>query len=423
MLRKTHIAIGISSALAITHPTTVSGVVTALIGGSLGGWIVDIDCKNTDVDREDVYDAIIDVLFISAFIVLDYFVGNGMCQYISKNLGIKLLAVAICFIGLMIIGFKTTHRSFTHSLLGWFLYGMIMFILCRPIAIPFMSGYLSHIIVDLFNKKGEQLFFPLKTRFCFRLCDSDGKENKTLFWIAFILDVILGAFFLSQAMISAWDSSAFINKVLATKLLGLNALQIYLIFINIITFLGFQRSWKLKDREQLSEIDKAVKVQLEFETWLLDIFVFLGGGVGMLFSLAIHLAYPSAYNGNWWCFCYSSILLWSTVYCYVCNPFGYKLSSINWLSLQHIPLLMYVIVINVISALLTYSFRKKHLNEYRVEHTLLFLIGAFGGTIGGFISTIVVHRDRSFNYEVIGFPIMLISQIIFTMYMMSAGVI
>ena len=423
MLRKTHIAIGMSSALAITHPTTVSGVATALIGGSLGGWIVDIDCKNTDVDREDVYDAIIDVLFIGTFIVLDYFVGNGMCQYISENLGIRLLAVTICFIGLMIIGFKTTHRSFTHSFLGWLLYGMIMFILCRPIAIPFMAGYLSHIIVDLFNKKGEQLFFPLKTRFCFRLCDSDGTANKTLFWIAFILGVILGAFFLSQAMISAWDSSAFINKVLATKLLGLNALQIYLIFINIITFLGFQRSWKLKDREQLSKTDKAVKVQSEFETWLIDILVFLGGGVGMLFSLIIHLQYPAAYNGNWWCFCYSSILLWGTVYCYVCNPFGYNLKSINWLSLQHIPLLMYVIAINTISALLTYFFRKKHLNEYRVEHTLLLLIGAFGGTIGGFISTIVVHRDRSFNYEVIGFPIMLISQIIFTMYMMSAGVI
>ena len=76
MLRKTHITIGIASALAITHPTTVSGVVTAMIGGGLGGWIVDIDCKDTDADREKIYDTIIDLLFIGAFILIDFFVAR-----------------------------------------------------------------------------------------------------------------------------------------------------------------------------------------------------------------------------------------------------------------------------------------------------------------------------------------------------------
>ena len=421
MLRKTHITIGIASALAITHPTTVSGVVTAAIGGSLGGWIVDIDCKNKDADREKVFDIIIDILFIGLFILLDFFVGKGMCQYLIENSGIKIYLAAGGFIVLAIVGFNTKHRSFTHSILGWFLFGIIMFFLCEPITRPFAAGYASHIVADLFNKKGEQLFFPLKRRFCFKLCDSGGTTNKVLFWIAFFLDVLLGSFYFSHAMVLSRNSSTFVNTLLIVKLFGLNVLQLYLIFINIITFLGFQRSWKYADRELAVKGNE--KIQLEFETWLLDILVFLGGGIGMLISLIINLAYPSAYNGNWWAFCYSSILLWSTVYSYVCNPFGYKVTNINWFSSQHIPIWLYLVGINTISALLVYSLRKKHLNEYKIEHTLLLLVGALGGTIGGYISAILVHRGKSLNYAAIGFPIMLISQIIFIIYMMSVGII
>ena len=91
-------------------------------------------------------------------------------------------------------------------------------------------------------------------------------------------------------------------------MLGINSLQLYLVFINLVTFLGFQRSWRLRGREE-SE-DKAVRIIVEFETWFLDFLVFIGGGIGMLIALVIHSAYPSGYNGNWWAFCYSSILLW-----------------------------------------------------------------------------------------------------------------
>ncbi len=91
MLGKTHITVGIASALLVTHPETVPGVVAAITGGGLGGWIVDIDCKSKDIekdiDREKFIDIIIEGLFIGAFIVLDFFVGNGMCQYVWDNRG------------------------------------------------------------------------------------------------------------------------------------------------------------------------------------------------------------------------------------------------------------------------------------------------------------------------------------------------
>lgn len=423
MLRKTHITLGIASALIVAHPATVSGVIAAVAGGGIGGWIVDIDCKDINADREKVYDSVIVGLFTAALVILDYFIGSGMCQYVFDNWGIRIWCSLAGLIILSVVGYRSKHRSFTHSLLGLLLFGVVMYFLCYPIVVPFAIGYLSHIVADIFNKRGEQLFFPAKKRICFSICDSDGKANKILLWVSFGLDVVLIALFFSLALIASSGGSSFASRLSTLKLCGLNYLQLYLIFINLITFCGFQRSWKHAYKEELAEADKEVRIQLEFETWLLNFLTFIGGGIGMFASLAIHLAYPAGYNGNWWAFCYSSILFWFTVYCYICNPFERTMATISLLSLKHILVLVYILGINAVSALLFYAFRKKHLKEYSLIHTLLLLTGALGGTIGGFISTIVIHRDNSFNYAVIGFPIMLISQITFIIYMMSIGIL
>ena len=57
MLGKTHITLGIASSLIITQPETVSGVIGAMVGGAIGGWIVDIDCKKVDTDQEKGLDS------------------------------------------------------------------------------------------------------------------------------------------------------------------------------------------------------------------------------------------------------------------------------------------------------------------------------------------------------------------------------
>ncbi len=118
-----------------------------------------------------------------------------------------------------------------------------------------------------------------------------------------------------------------------------------------MTFLGFQRSQRqfrdnvndayFKGKEYKDEDYDTP--ELGFQTWLLDILVFLGGGVGMFASLVINLELPAAYNGNWWGFCYTSILFWFTVYCYLCDPFGFGTRNIQWLSTKHIPLLVYLL--------------------------------------------------------------------------------
>ena len=64
------------------------------------------------------------------------------------------------------------HSLIVLAALGW----------CIKLLIPsaymyFCIGLLSHLGLDVFNKKGIQLFYPYKKRYCLRLCSSDGKVD------------------------------------------------------------------------------------------------------------------------------------------------------------------------------------------------------------------------------------------------------
>ena len=89
------------------------------------------------------------------------------------------------------LGSKTSHRSFTHSILGLFIYTAILSYSFKDnIVTPFFFSYLSHIILDLLNKKGISLYYPFKFRFSLKLCESSGKVNQ-LFFTIFSLSIII----------------------------------------------------------------------------------------------------------------------------------------------------------------------------------------------------------------------------------------
>lgn len=220
MLGKTHFVLGMASALVITHPQTVPDVITAMTAGAIGGWIVDVDIKNRDIElsdeeeRENIYDIIIDGLFILAFIILDFFIGKGMCKYVIDNWGMKIWGSLLGILILTIIGVCTKHRTFTHSFLAMALFSSLVYWFCRPAAIPFAVGYASHLIADLFNKLGLQLFFPLKWRPCLKICASNKKANRVLFWISLGIDVVVGAFLFAKGMNGVDQSgSSFITYI------------------------------------------------------------------------------------------------------------------------------------------------------------------------------------------------------------------
>lgn len=189
---KTHITLGAAAALLLLHPPTIPGIITAVAGGAVGGRIVDIDAKEMGVDRKKVYGAAVDVLLVIALITLDFFIGDGMCQAVLENRGVKLLGGLAGLLLLAFLGSRTRHRTFTHSLLSMALFSTAVYCLCPPLGIPFLIGYASHLAADLTNRRGLQLFFPLRKKYSLKLCVHNQKANRILFWVTLLFDLAVG---------------------------------------------------------------------------------------------------------------------------------------------------------------------------------------------------------------------------------------
>ncbi len=414
----THITLGIASSLILTGPDTGQDVVVALVGGALGGLIVDVDGKGRDASEGKPLDWIVGGGLIAVLLLCDLFLGDGIFDYLVNHAGLPLVGGFAFLLCLLLVGFSSRPRTFMHSLLGLGLFGFAVFWFCRPLAFPFLIGYGSHLLADLLNNRGIQLLYPLRGKFCFHFCAPDGKENRMLFWSTLAIDLALGIFLFSTV---SWDSARFLLPLFRFRTIRLavpHFLLLYLILINVFSFFAFERRWQ--NHSEQSEQDRRAE---RVETWVLDLLLFMGGGVGMVFSLLLHRQVPTGYNGIWYAFGYASILLWLTIYFYICRPFGLVTHPIRWDSLKHIPLLLYLLAVNGITALLFSSAKRKRPNAFHPVHTRLWMMGAFGGTLGGFLSALTVYKKRAFGYAVIGFPVMMASQILFLLYMMAAGVL
>ena len=192
MEKKTHVACGNLISLILIQPTTVSGLLVTLSSSTLGSLLPDVDLKDSTTDKlfDRLMTSLITIVIMG--VLIKYFFNINLYKIIKSYNNIFNYAITIClFIIMSYLGSKTPHRSFTHSILGLFIYTAILSYSFKDnIVTPYFISHLSHIILDIFNKKGITLFYPFKFRFSLKLCDSDGTINKLLFTTFSILIVI-----------------------------------------------------------------------------------------------------------------------------------------------------------------------------------------------------------------------------------------
>ena len=189
MTAKTHIATGTCLTVLMMQPDSIKYLTLGIAGGVIGSIIPDIDSKNSDVNQLFDKVTIITLLTIVICSFIEYFFHIGIYKLIfKKNNKEEIIISSILFFIMCIIGSRTHHRSFTHSIIGLILYTFIISISLPKIIInSFVIGYVSHILLDLLNRKGIKIFYPFKKRYCLDLCDSDGIINNTMFYISLII--------------------------------------------------------------------------------------------------------------------------------------------------------------------------------------------------------------------------------------------
>ena len=192
MEKKTHVMCANFVSLCLMRPSSISSLLVTCSVSTLGALVPDVDLKDSTSDKlfDRLMTSLITIVIMSVFIKyffdIDLYCKIKECSYINY-------LVSIClFIVMAYLGSKSSHRSFTHSILGLFVYTAILsYGFGSSVIVPYFISHLSHIILDLFNKKGVGIFYPSKFRVCFKLCESNGKVNRFLFILFSLLVVIV----------------------------------------------------------------------------------------------------------------------------------------------------------------------------------------------------------------------------------------
>ncbi len=191
MEKKTHVMCANLVSLYLMKPDNISELLITCGVASLGGLVPDVDLKDSTSDKlfDRLMTSLITIVLMS-FLIKYFFDIDLYCKIKEYDIFSYLISVCL-FIILAYFGSKSSHRSFTHSILGLFIYtGILFYGFEFNVVIPYFVSHLSHIVLDLFNKKGIALFYPSRFRFSLDLCESNGKVNKFLFILFSILIVL-----------------------------------------------------------------------------------------------------------------------------------------------------------------------------------------------------------------------------------------
>ena len=179
---KSHVVCANALALAFIRPDSINSLLITLGAATIGSTICDIDASDKDNKGYIVSYSIFTIISLITIVFLEYFFHIGINNWILENSSYyKILICFFLLIGVCYYGYLMPHRSFLHSFLGIGIMILLCYISLGNVVIPFMIGIVSHIVLDLFNKKGLWLFYPLKKKYSLKLCVYNGEVNYIIF--------------------------------------------------------------------------------------------------------------------------------------------------------------------------------------------------------------------------------------------------
>ena len=187
MMGRTHFAIGLATSLAVMQPKSLGGCMAAIFSGALGGVIADID---TLTQSHSLKGQLLALKTALGALIIDYIFKLGICESIMAN-QTTALAGLISFVVLGFMGYLSDHRTFTHSFPAMILYSLAIRLIYAPFGLGFLVAYLSHLILDLLNRKKIFLFYPLKFGMCLKLCYANRIADAFFMYIGYIAAAIL----------------------------------------------------------------------------------------------------------------------------------------------------------------------------------------------------------------------------------------
>ncbi len=178
MTGKTHLAAGLAVGLAVCVPHSLSDCAAICLGSAVGSLLCDVDQHTVRGLKEMKSARWLAALICLAALAADEALGGGGMRHAAALQPAERLLAGVAILALTLWkGFRSEHRAFAHSLCAALLLSAGCGLVCPPAAVPLLMGLLSHLALDLLNKKPLRLLWPLPLTLCLHLCASDGKAS------------------------------------------------------------------------------------------------------------------------------------------------------------------------------------------------------------------------------------------------------
>lgn len=185
MTGKTHLVVVTALAsglLLLNHNTSNSDIITtSIVLSALGAILPDIDTKHS-IMRKMFYGTISAIGFMIALIFYSNINPKSLINW--DEVTVPIIIGIFSFIGLLIYGFFSNHRTFTHTLLGLILFSLSIYMICNNLAYTmyFAIGMLSHQLLDMLNKERIYWLNPItKKDFALYSINSSGAISTMMF--------------------------------------------------------------------------------------------------------------------------------------------------------------------------------------------------------------------------------------------------
>ena len=190
MMSRTHLTVGMATALSLLSIANPSDLTVVLAGGALGGVLADVDTLDNDYKADAHIGEALAIGAVLMAALLDLIFFRSIRVHITEH-RVAAITGGIGLLILWIIGYQTDHRTSTHSLLAMLLFSVFAALVFPRLGVACFLGYASHLLLDILNKKGIQLFYPLHPRICLRLCYASGAANTFFMYAGLVATAIL----------------------------------------------------------------------------------------------------------------------------------------------------------------------------------------------------------------------------------------
>lgn len=172
---RTHLIIGATSALVLINPK-VNDLSVTFSFAVIGSLLPDIDIKSSPVRKP--------ITIFSVFIIFYYLlVLNNYSFTLQSIIGLAIMLGFSIYIILL-----SSHRTITHSIMGFLVYLAAVGLSYPNGTEPFLAGYLSHLAADSITKSGIPLFYPIDTtKYGFKFIKTGGAVEHLILLAFFIL--------------------------------------------------------------------------------------------------------------------------------------------------------------------------------------------------------------------------------------------